>query len=218
MGHKLDFDISDHPETTGFVGAIPLICTRTISGAAVSKTLIDGGAGLNVISIETFEKLRIPRERLMATRPFVGATDGITTPLGRVRFPVTFGMRQNYRTETLDFEVARISLPYNVILGYPALAKFMAPTHHAYNLVKMSGSSGTLTIHGDIGDAVYSLEHTYKEAAASHPVDNDSIDHLAAPPKKKQLFSQERAATKKIFVNADGTGATLTIGAGLPPK
>ena len=114
--------------------------------------------------------------------------------------------------------MARISLPYNVILGYPALAKFMAATHHAYNLVKMPGSTGTLTVHGDVKDAVCSLEHAYKEAAASHPVDDDSVDHLATPPKKKQLFSQENAATKKIFINTDRTGATLTIGAGLPPK
>ena len=110
------------------------------------------------------------------------------------------------------------SLPYNVILGYPALAKFMAATHHAYNLFKMPGSSGALTVHGDVRGAVCSLEHAYKEATASCPVDNDSLDHLAAPPKKKQLFSQERAATKKISINKDGTGATLTIGAGLPPK
>ena len=82
----------------------------------------------------------------------------------------------------------------------------------------MPGSAGTLTVHGDIRDVVCSLEHAYKEAAASHPVDNDSIDHLAAPPKKKWQFSQERAATKKIYINADDTGATLTIGAGLPPK
>ena len=48
----------------------------------VSKTLIDGGAGLSVISVETFEKLQVPYERLMPTRPFSGVTDGLTTPLG----------------------------------------------------------------------------------------------------------------------------------------
>ena len=64
------------------MGAIPLICTPTISGVAISKTLIYGGAGLNVISIETFEKLRIPRERLTATRPFVDDNNGTTNPLG----------------------------------------------------------------------------------------------------------------------------------------
>ena len=82
----------------------------------------------------------------------------------------------------------------------------------------MPGSSGTLTVHGDVKDAVCSLEHAYKEAATSHPVGSDDVDHLATPPKKKRQFSQERAATKKIYINADGTRATLTISAGLPPK
>ena len=121
-------------------------------------------------------------------------------------------------SETLDFEVARISLPYNVILAYPALAKFMAATHHAYNLVKMPGSTGTLTVHGDVKDAVCSLEHAYKEAAASHPIDEGSAKHLAEISKKKQMFSQERAATKKISLKADGSEATLTISTGLHPK
>ena len=94
----------------------------------------------------------------------------------------------------------------------------MAATHHAYNLFQIPGSSGTLTVHGDVKDAMCSQEGSYKETAASHTVNSDSIDHLAAPPKKKQLFSQKRAAMKKIFIKADVTGATLTIGAGLPPK
>ena len=43
----------------------------------------------------------------------------------------------------------------------------------------------TLTIHGDIKDGVSSIEHTYKEAAASQPVDEDDVEHLAKVPKKK---------------------------------
>jgi hypothetical protein len=50
-------------------------------------------------------------------------------PIGQLRLPVTFGTRDNYRTESLDFDVAYIALPYNAILGYPALARFMATTH-----------------------------------------------------------------------------------------
>ena len=65
------------------VGTIPLVCTPTINNIAVTKTLIDGGAGLNVISVETFEKLQVPYERLMPTRPFSGVTEGTTTPLGK---------------------------------------------------------------------------------------------------------------------------------------
>ena len=51
------------------------------------------------------------------------------------------------------FDVAHISLPYNVILGYPALAQFMAVAHHGYNLVKIPGSNGTITIRCDEDNA-----------------------------------------------------------------
>ena len=55
---------------------------------------------------------------------------------------MTFGTCDNFRTELIDIDIAHISLPYNAILGYPALAKFMAATHPTYNLMKMLGSSG----------------------------------------------------------------------------
>ena len=96
----------------------------------VTKTLIDGGAGLNVLSADTFDSLRVPYEQLQPTKPFSGVTDGSTTPIGQVRLPVTFGERKNYYTELIDFDVTHILLPSNAILGYPALAKFMAVTHH----------------------------------------------------------------------------------------
>ena len=65
-----------------------------------------------------------------------------------MRLAVTFGTQDNYRTELIDFDVAHIGLSYNAILGYPALVKFLAVTHHAYTLIKLSGTGGTITIHG----------------------------------------------------------------------
>lgn len=171
------------------MGTIPLLCTPTINNVAVTKTLIDGGAGLSVLSIETFEKLQVPYERLMPTRPFSGVTDGSTLPLGQVCLPVTFGTRKNYCTELIDFDVAHIDLPYNAILGYPALAKFMAVTHHAYNTVKLPGCSGTITICCDEKDAMRILEHAYKTAATAHPADEDDAEPAEPAPAKKQLFS-----------------------------
>ena len=123
-----------------------------------------------MISVETFEKLQVPYERLAPTRPFTGVTDGTTVPLGQVRLAVTFGTRHNYHTENLDFDVAHISLPYNAILGYPALAKFMAVTHHAYNMVKMPGPGGVITIRGEEEDAACSVEHALKELTVPHPL------------------------------------------------
>ena len=84
-----------------------------------------------------FDQMQVPYERLMPTKPFTGVTAGTTTPIGQVSLPVTFGTRSNYRTELIDFDVANLGLPYKAILGYPALAKFMMVTHHAYNTVKL---------------------------------------------------------------------------------
>ena len=39
---------------------------------------------------------------------------------------MTFGGELNYRTERIVLNLAEIPLPYNGILGRPALAKFMA--------------------------------------------------------------------------------------------
>ena len=98
--------------------------------------------------------------------------------------------------------MAHLALPYNAILSYPALAKFMVVTHHAYTMVKLPVRDGIITIRGEVEDAVRSVEHTYTEVAVSHPTDEDDVGHLAEVPKKRLLFSPEAAATKKTFPSA----------------
>jgi hypothetical protein len=56
-----------------------------------------------------------------------------------VVLPVTFGTRENYRTEFIKFEVANFDSSYHAILGRLALAKFMAVPHYVYLLLKMPG-------------------------------------------------------------------------------
>ena len=90
-----------------------------------------------------------------------------------MRLAVTFGTQKNYRTEQIDFDVVHIGLPYNAILSYPALAKFLAVTHHTYNKVKIPGSGGTITIQGNVQDATRAVETTYKAVATAFPADED---------------------------------------------
>jgi hypothetical protein len=151
---KIGFNEEDHPTSTKGMGTIPLLCMPTINNIAINHTLIDRGAGLNIISVEVFQKMQVPYHRLMPTRPFSGVTEGSTTPIGQVRLPVTFGTRDNYRTESLNFDIAYIALPYNAILGYPALARFMAATHHGFNVLKIPGANGTITVRCNEKDAL----------------------------------------------------------------
>ena len=118
----------------------------------------------------------------------VSVTGGSTVPLGQIRLPVTFGKRGNYRTELIDFDVAHIRLPYNAILGYPALAKFMAVTHHGYNVLKMLGSGGVITVPCEEKDAVCSLERAFQAASLEDP-DHGSRRLPETAPKKKKTLS-----------------------------
>ena len=131
-----------------------MLRTPTVCHVKITRTLIYGGAGLNVLSTEAFGLLHVPHIRVRPSKAFSGVGDGSTRPLGQIRLPVTFGTCENYCTELIDFDIAKIDLPYNAILGYPALAKFMAATHPAYNLIKMPGSNGVLTMAGDTKDAL----------------------------------------------------------------
>ena len=91
--------------------------------------LVDGGASLNLISLAVIKRLQIPDGDPEETGMFQGVNPGRIQPKRKVTLPVTFGGKLNDRMERIVFDVAEIPLPYNGILGRPALAKFMAELH-----------------------------------------------------------------------------------------
>lgn len=95
----------------------------------------------------------------------------------------------------------------------------MGATHRAYNLMKMPGSKGVLAVAGDTGGS-YGAQACPRAAVAAQPTDTDaSKSKEAASTKKKQLFTQDKAETKKVPVEEEGSsGATFTIGADLDPN
>ena len=119
-------------------------------------------------------------------------THGSTTPIGQVCLPVTSGQRDNYRTELIDFDVAHIRLPYNSIFEYPALAKFMAVTHHGYNVLKMPGSGDVITVPCEERDVVCSLEHAFQAAVVEDPDNEGTLYPPGAIPKKKKTSPGSR--------------------------
>ena len=114
-------------------------------------------------------KLQVSREQLVPTGSFQGINVGATQPLGKIVLPFTFGTRKNYRTENITFDVSDMPLPYNGILGCPALAKFMAVAHYAYNTLNMPAEWGVLTVKAVAKDAIFCIEQIYKTAVALEP-------------------------------------------------
>jgi hypothetical protein len=124
-----------------------------VAEVRLTKVLIDGGSGLNLIFTSTLRKMGLDfMDMLVPSKsPFYGIIPGNAAhPLGTVVLPVTFGTRENYRTEFIKFEVANFESSYHAILGHPALTKFMAVLHYVYLLLKMPGLSGVLTLRGDL--------------------------------------------------------------------
>ena len=73
----------------------------------------------------------------------------------------------NYRMERIIFDVAEIPLPYNGIIGRPALAKFMAASHYAYNMLKMPVPLTIISVPSDKKDALICADLLYQEAVAA---------------------------------------------------
>jgi hypothetical protein len=129
----------------------PLVLDPVVAEVRLTKVLIDGGSGLNLIFASTLRKMGLDFTGMLvpSKSPFCGIIPGNAAhPLGTVVLPVTFGTRENYHTEFIKFEVANFESSYHAILGRPALAKFMAVPYYVYLLLKVSGISGVLTLRG----------------------------------------------------------------------
>ena len=85
----------------------------------LTKVLMDGGSGLNIMYVETLDAMGIDRARIWPTgAPFHGIVPGKQAMLlGQIDLPVTFGGPSNYRMETLSFEVVGFHGTYHAILG-----------------------------------------------------------------------------------------------------
>ena len=96
----------------------------------LTKVLMDGGSGLNIIYAETLDAMGIDRSRIRPTKvPFHGIVLGKQAiPIGKIDLPVTFGNPSNYRTETLTFEVVGFPLVYHAIFGRSSWPSPTTPT------------------------------------------------------------------------------------------
>jgi hypothetical protein len=83
--------------------------------------------------------------------PFYGIVPGAAaTPVGQISLLVTFGTRENFCTEIIEFEVTDFETAYTTFLGWPTLSKFMVIPHYAYLVLKMPGPRGIVSIRGDV--------------------------------------------------------------------
>jgi hypothetical protein len=204
METSIGFDASDCPKSMAGAGQLPLLVSPTIANIRLYHILIDGGAALNLISFAAFKKLQIPMGKLQPSRPFSGVGPVSVMPRGCISLPVTFGTAENFRTESILFDVTEVSLPFNAILGRPALYRFMAVAHYGYLVLKMPTPDGVLRIRGDCDAGACALEKLQALLGSRQRV-STLTPHV-------QLSAGDDVPMKTIQIGADAAQTTRISG------
>jgi hypothetical protein len=144
--------------------------------------------------------------------------------MATISLPVTFGTKVNFRTENVQFEVAEVNLPFNAIIGRPALYRFMAVAHYGYLVLKMPSPAGILTLQGDRTAAVAAVEKLHALVAGLAPaagVDGSdpslSCARVLAKALKVRPSDMDDVPMKTIQVRAESS-QTTRIGGNLGEK
>jgi hypothetical protein len=161
----ISFDATDCPKSMAGAGQLPLLVSLTITNIKLYHVLIDDGATLNLISLTAFKKLQIPMSKFQPSRPISRVGLMVVMSCGCISLPITFRTSENFRTESVLFDVAEVNFPFNAILGRPALYQFMSVAHYGYLVLKMSSPNGVSKVRGDRDAGVSTLEKLQALAA-----------------------------------------------------
>ena len=78
MNSPITFDQRDYPSHVSRPGHYPLIVDPIVHKKRLTKVLMDGGGGLNILYIDTLDVMRIPRSKLRpVSSPFHGMIPGM---------------------------------------------------------------------------------------------------------------------------------------------
>jgi hypothetical protein len=191
----------------------------------LTKALMDGGSVLNLMYLNTFEGLGLPRDQLQSSphlfyRVVLGKQ---SIPLRWLTMLVTFRDSSNYRTETLAFEVVDFSGPYHIILGWPCYVKFMAS--YAYLKLKTPEPIGVIIMETttqrvldcewDINELAAAVVAMAKLRELSLQVPTEPL--ISAMPPTSGIFKMDEDA-KVVQIDARDHAKTVQIGASLDPK
>jgi hypothetical protein len=189
--YPIQFSREDQWTSVGNASLYPLVLDPTIAGITITRVLIDGGAGFNIIFSETLTKMGLDLAGLITPIgiPFYGIVVGkAAMPLGQITLPVMFGTQANYRTEFIQFEVADFEASYHAIIRRPALAKFMGIPHYPYLLLKMPGPHGILSLRENLKRAfdcdIQAIQIAAKTQAAD---DREEITTITAQMNPEEL-------------------------------
>ena len=101
----ITFNASDEPKFRTARAPTALVLSPIMDGFRLTKVLMDGGSGLNLIYEETLQKMEIDWSRnKQSSTTFRGIIPSREARCaGKITLDVAFGMPDNYRSEEVTF-------------------------------------------------------------------------------------------------------------------
>ena len=119
MTQLLPLNANDEPKFRTTRAPAALVLSPIVDGFRLTKVLMDGGSGLNLIYEETLQKMDIDWNRITRSsttfRGIIPSREARCT--GKITLDVVFGTPDNYRSEEVTFHVAPFSSSYHALLG-----------------------------------------------------------------------------------------------------
>jgi hypothetical protein len=91
--YQIQFSREDQWTSVGNTGHCPLVLDPTITGMTVTKVLINGGAGLNIIFLEILRKIGLEFTGMITPTSvpvYVIVPGKAAMSLGQITLPITF--------------------------------------------------------------------------------------------------------------------------------
>ncbi|VFQ74727.1 unnamed protein product [Cuscuta campestris] len=190
----------------------PLVITMDINGVDVARVLVDTGSSVNILYLETFQKLSLCRTQLEPLKtPLSGFTGDTVEAEGSILLPVELGSGEKTVWKKMRFIVVDIKCVHNAILGRPGINKVGAVISMPHLCMKFHTPGGVGEMKGDQRNARECYARAVKKMTRGVNVISQEITKGETQEKL-----EPEAETVEIELHPGDSSRMIRIGANLP--
>ncbi|VFQ68756.1 unnamed protein product [Cuscuta campestris] len=190
----------------------PLVITMDINGVDVARVLVDTGSSVNILYLETFQKLRLCRTQLEPLKsPLSGFTGDTVEAEGSIVLPVELGSGEKTVWKKMRFIVVDIKCVHNAILGRPGINKVGAVISMPHLCMKFHTPGGV----GEVKGYQRNARESYARAVKKMTKGVNVISQEITKGETREKLEPE-AETVEIELHPGDSLRMVRIGANLP--
>ncbi|VFQ60552.1 unnamed protein product [Cuscuta campestris] len=189
----------------------PLVITMDINGVDVARVLVNTGSSVNILYLETFQKLRLCRTQLEPLKtPLSGFTGDTVEAEGFIVLPVELGSGEKTVWKKMRFIVVDIKCVHNAILGRPGINMVGAVISMPHLCMKFHTPGGVGEVKGDQRNA----RECYARAVKKMTKGVNVISQEITKGETREKLEPE-AETVEIELHPGDSSRMVRIGANL---